>query len=78
MLAKMVEVKVEFDRFKPTASKVAEEQRRTLSKEIATQNGMDHEAEFKQLFGHVRQRELGVKIRRMTRNSRRASFASSS
>jgi hypothetical protein len=50
------------------ASKVAEEMRRSLSKSIAERNGTDHEAKFKMLSRHAKQREAGMKIRRVNKN----------
>jgi tRNA U54 and U55 pseudouridine synthase Pus10 len=60
-----MEAKDAFERFKPTATKLAEEMRRALGKRIAKKTGTDPEDEFKKLSRHVQQKELRLKIRRV-------------
>ena len=64
---KWTEAKTAFEKFKPSASKVAEEMRRSMSKNIAEKNRTDHEVEFKKLSRHAKQRETGMKIRRVNK-----------
>ena len=64
---KWAEAKTAFEKFKPSASKVAAEMRISMSKAIADKNGTDPDAELKKLSRHAKQRETGLKIRRVNK-----------
>ena len=66
-----MEAKNKFELFKPNSAKAADEHRHQLSKLIAARNNTDPDVEYRKLSHNIRQRKLGLKLRRINKKVKR-------